>query len=141
MSRVSIPSKEKIMREVKVSRTQGKLAHLVEVGPHRLVADEPAENQGEDLGPTPYEYLCAALGACTGLTAKLYAQRKAWPLEDIEVRVVLTRDDDLTVFDRKVRFVGPLDQTQRDRLLEIVSHCPVHKILTGRIRVDTVLLD
>lgn len=128
------------MREVKVSRTQGKLAQQIEIGPHRLVADESVEKEGEDLGPNPYEYLCVALGACTALTAKLYAQRKGWPLDDTEVQVILTRDDDLTVFDRKVRFVGPLDSTQKDRLLEIVNHCPVHKILTGRIQVDTALL-
>ena len=129
------------MREVKVSKGPGWLAHQVEIGPHHLIADEPPSNQGEDLGPNPFEYLAAALGACTALTAKLYANRKEWPLEDTDVRVTLTRQEDLTVFDRKVRFVGNLDQAQRERLLEIVNHCPVHKVLTGRIRVDTVLID
>ena len=93
------------------------------------------------MGPNPFEYLAAALGACTALTAKLYAKRKEWPLEDTDVRVALTRQDDLTVFDRKVKFVGNLDQAQRERLLEIVNHCPVHKALTGRIRVDTALVE
>ncbi len=106
-----------------------------------MTADEPTTNQGEDLGPNPFEYLAAALGACTALTAKLYAKRKEWPLEDTDVRVALTRQDDLTVFDRKVKFVGNLDQAQRERLLEIVNHCPVHKALTGRIRVDTALVE
>ncbi len=128
------------MREVQVSKTGGKLAQSVQVGPHRLIADEPADNQGEDLGPNPMEYLCAALGACTALTAKLYAQRKGWLLENTEVRVTLDRQENLTVFDRKVRFVGALDQTQKDRLLEIVNHCPVHKVLTGQIQINTKLL-
>jgi putative redox protein len=128
------------MREVKVVRTEGKLAHRVEIGPHRLVTDEPEGNQGEDLGPNPFEYLCAALGACTALTARLYANRKGWGLEDIDVRVSLERQEDLTVFDRKVRFVGQLDQVQRERLLEIVNHCPVHKILTGRIQIHTAMI-
>ena len=128
------------MREVKVVRGPGKLAHRVEIGPHHLVTDEPPTNQGEDLGPNPFEYLAAALGACTALTARLYAQRKGWPLEDIDVRVILNRQEDQTLFDRKVKFIGNLDQPQKERLLEIVNHCPVHKALTGRIRVETSLL-
>lgn len=128
------------MREVKVVKGAGKLAHRVEIGPHHLVTDEPPENLGEDLGPTPFEYLAAALGACTALTAKLYAQRKGWPLEDIDVRVGVDRQEDQTRFDRKVRFIGNLDQAQKERMLEIVNRCPVHKALTGRIQIETSLL-
>jgi putative redox protein len=127
------------MREVRVSKTDRKLAQSVQVGPHQLIADESVENQGEDLGSNPMEYLCAALGACTALTAKLYAQRKGWPLENTDVRVTLDRQENLTVFARKVRFMGPLDQTQRERLLEIVNHCPVHKVLIGQIQINTEL--
>src|SRR5665213_993660 len=118
------------MREVKVLRGIGKLAHRVEIGPHELITDEPLENQGEDLGPSPFEYLAAALGSCTALTAKLYSRRKGWPLDDIDVRVIIERQVDQTSFDRKVRFVGNLDQAQKQRMLEIVNHCPVHKALT-----------
>ncbi|HTA76101.1 MAG TPA: OsmC family protein [bacterium] len=128
------------MRDILVSKNGGKLAQSIKIGPHSLLADESVENQGEDLGPNPMEYLCAALGSCTALTAKLYAQRKNWPLENTEVMVTLDRQEELTVFDRKVKFLGALDQSQRDRLLEIVNHCPVHKVLTGKIRIDTVLL-
>ncbi len=129
------------MREVKVLRGIGKLAHRVEIGPHELITDEPLENQGEDLGPSPFEYLAAALGSCTALTAKLYSRRKGWPLDDIDVRVIIERQVDQTSFDRKVRFVGNLDQAQKQRMLEIVNHCPVHKALTGRIEIKTKLVE
>jgi putative redox protein len=128
------------MREILVSQGAGKLSQSIQVGPHSLVADEPASNQGEDLGPNPMEYLCAALGSCTALTAKLYAQRKGWPLEETEVRVTLERQEDLTRFDRKVKFVGALDLSQKERLLEIINHCPVHKVLIGKIQIETELL-
>ncbi len=128
------------MREVKVVKGSGKLSHRVEIGPHHLVTDEPPENLGEDLGPTPFEYLAAALGACTALTAKLYAQRKGWPLEDIDVRVNIDRREEETLFDRKVRFIGNLDPAQKERMLEIVGHCPVHKALMGRIKIETSML-
>jgi putative redox protein len=129
-----------MMREVKVVRTGGKLAHQVEIGNHHMIADEPFANQGEDLGPNPFEYLCVALGACTALTAQLYAQHKGWLLEDIDVRVTLARHEGLTTFDRKINFLGPLEKEQKEKLLEIVNHCPVHKILTGSIRIDTFLM-
>jgi putative redox protein len=128
------------MREILVSKSVGKLSQSIKVGPHSLVADEPVDNQGEDLGPNPMEYLCAALGSCTALTAKLYAQRKGWPLEETEVRVTLDRQEELTRFDRKVKFVGALDPGQKERLLEIVNHCPVHKVLIGKIQIETKLL-
>jgi putative redox protein len=129
------------MREIKVVRGSGKLAHRVEIGPHHLVTDEPPDNEGEDLGPSPFEYLATALGACTALTAKLYSQRKGWPLDDIDVRVNIERQEDMTSFDRKVRFIGNLDQAQRQRILEIVNHCPVHKALMGRIEIKTSMVE
>ena len=129
------------MREVKITKGDGKLAQRVEIGPHRLTADEPTDNGGEDLGPNPFELLASALGACTALTLRLYADRKAWPLENADVRVLISKEEETNIFIRKIRLMGVLDESQRARLLEIANHCPVHKLLTGKIRIDTSLFD
>ena len=129
------------MREVKVTRAEGKLAQGLEIGPHRLTVDEPIDNGGEDLGPNPFEYLAAALGACTALTLQMYSRRKTWPLENAEVRVLIAAEEETQVFTRKIHLTGPLDETQRSRLLEIANHCPVHKLLTGKIRIETSLIN
>ena len=129
------------MREVKVTRVEGKLAQTVEVGPHRLAADESIEKGGEDLGPNPFEYLATALGVCTAITLRMYSQRKTWPLENAEVRVLIAPEEEIQVFTRKIHLAGPLDETQRSRLLEIANHCPVHKLLTGKIRIETSLIN
>jgi putative redox protein len=129
------------MREVKVSMEHGKTSQQVEVGPHRMVGDEEVENHGEGLGPSPFEYLAAGLGASTALAAKIYARRKGWRLENTDVRVYLIKQDDQTVFVRKVLFIGKLALSKKKQLLEFVDRCPVQKILTGKVRVDTSFLE
>jgi putative redox protein len=129
------------MREIKITRVEGKLAQRVEVGPHQLTADEFIDKGGEDLGPNPFEYLAIALGACTALTLRMYSQRKAWPLENADVRILISKEEETSVFARKIYLAGPLDETQKARLLEIANHCPVHKLLTGKIRIETSLFD
>jgi putative redox protein len=129
------------MREVKVNQIEGKLAQILVVGPHRLTADELLDKGGEDLGPNPFEYLASALGACTALTLRMYSQRKAWPLENAEVRILISQEEETNIFARKIHLVGPLDETQKARLLEIANHCPVHKLLNGKIRIETSLFD
>ena len=111
--------------------------------PHQLLADEPKDTGGNDAGPTPYELLLSALGACTSMTLRMYADRKGWQLK--EVRVVLTHSRDYardcaecdtkaTMVDRierQITLVGELSGEQRQRLLEIADRCPVHKTLTS----------
>lgn len=120
-----------------------------EVGRHRFVVDEPAALGGTDAGPTPYALLLAALGACTSMTVGLYARRKGWPLADVTVRLVHDRvhaadcadcPDQPRLLDRitvEVTLVGPLDDAQRARLLEIAARCPVHKTLVSDIEIVT----
>lgn len=123
--------------EVKVYRGDGKLQHIVEAGNHRLLVDEPEDIGGEDTGFTPHQLLAASLGACTALTVTLYAQRKEWDLLDIDVRVDNETEDGTFVLKRHIRYVGNLSDEQKARLTEIANKCPLHKILSGKIRIDT----
>src|SRR5882762_777963 len=110
---------------------QGKLRQEIAVGRHHLVADEPVENGGEDSGPNPFDYLATALGACTALTLRMYAQHKKWPLENAEVTVALDKTAEGVLFNRTIALIGPLDGAQRERLLKVAESCPVHKTLSG----------
>jgi putative redox protein len=116
-----------------------------------LLADEPLEYGGTNEGPSPYEFLLAALGACTGMTLRMYALRKGWPLAETVVRLSHQqvhaedcRDCDgkesrIDRFVRELELHGELDEAQRQRLLEIAGQCPVHRTLTGTIRIETTL--
>ena len=123
----------------------------VGVGQHQLIADEPVEAGGTDLGPTPYDYLLIALGSCTSITLRMYADRKAWPLESILVRLkhekvhaadcaqCETEVGLVDYIERELVFEGNLDETQRKRLLEIADKCPVHRTLRSEVAIETIL--
>jgi putative redox protein len=127
-------------------------AQEVTAGPHRLLVDEPAAVGGTDSGPTPYDLLLAALGACTSMTVALYARRKQWPLESVTVRLqhskvhatdsaeCETKPKLLDRVEREVEFHGALSDEQRERLLDIANKCPVHRTLTSSIDVVTRLV-
>jgi putative redox protein len=124
---------------------QGGLPQEIQIGRHRLRADEPTKLGGEDSGPTPYQLLLAALGACISMTVSLYARRKGWPLEGVEVRLshdkihaadcaeCETREGKIDRILRDVRLEGPLDDEQRARLLDIARRCPVGRTLMSEI--------
>ena len=127
---------------IAVDSGHGGLQILIKAGPAQFVADEPVALGGLDLGPTPHDLVSAGLAACTTQTLRLYAKRKDWPLGPVEVRVIHRRDITLTpvdIFDRVITLRGPLDEEQRQRLLEIAEACPVHKLLTRGATVATVL--
>lgn len=106
-----------------------------------FLADEPATVGGLGSGPTPYDLIGSALGACTAMTIRMYATRKAWPLASVVVRV-LHRRDGLEAKDRFAREIvleGELSADQRNRLLEIANRCPIHQTLERGSDVITVL--
>ena len=125
------------MREVSIEWASGKFAQDIEVAGHRLRADEEAEKGGDDSGPAPHELLLAALGSCTAMTLKVYAERKGWPLRDIRVTLNGTHTDVGFAIARQLTIDGDLDAEQRQRLIEIADKCPVHKTLAGGITVTT----
>lgn len=116
-------------------------------GAHAFYADEPEEDDGDDLGPTPYELLLWALGACTSMTLMMYARRKGWPLQDVTVHLHHDRVHALDSaaaeqtggrmerIERELTLIGDLSEEQRARLLEIAARCPVHRTLTGDVTV------
>lgn len=104
-----------------------------------LYADEPIEKGGQDKGFSPRELLASSLAACTCATVRMYADRKAWDLEKVNANIELIEEDGQTKFTRKLEFIGKLDETQRKRLLAVANACPIHKILTGTIAIETIL--
>lgn len=111
------------------------------VGGHTVSVDEPLDLGGGDTGPAPDELVLQALGACTAITLRMYAERKQWPLTGVDVVLgYAERDKERTVITRELRIDGPLDADQRQRLLQIANACPVHRMLLGQVEVPTTLV-
>ena len=138
-------------RSVVVEAGRLRYAQSVSVGPHLLHGDEPVSVGGTDVGPNPYELLLAALGTCTSITVRMYADRKQWPLESVHIELSYARvhADDCTACDKelkivdgiemKLSFFGELSESQRQRLTEIANKCPVHRTLESPIPIHARL--
>ena len=126
---------------------------LLTAGQHAFVCDEPEASGGNNLGPSPYELLLWALGACTAMTLLMYARRKEWDVADISVslthdRVHAEDSEDaegvggkVEVIERQISVRGKIDEEQTQRLLEIAGRCPVHRTITGEPKViDTIVV-
>ena len=134
-----------------VARAGTALRTEVTANAHALVADEPVSAGGTDAGPTPYDYLLVALGACTAMTLRMYADRKGWPLESVTIRLshqkvhardcaeCETRDGKIDHIRLELKLAGPLEEPQRRRLLEIAERCPVHRTLESEVMMETSL--
>ena len=125
-------------------RPGGKYTLDVKNGRHHLFADEPLSFGSADIGPSPFEYLCASLGSCTAITLRMYAGRKNWDIENISVTVThslrKTADDETkNVFSRVLNVTGKLESDARGRLVELANKCPVHKMLEHGNIIETTL--
>ena len=120
----------------------GKYQVEARVGDAAILIDEPVSAGGLGSGPNPYNLLSAALGACTTMTIRLYAERKGWPLTDVHtaVRHSRARLQARDTFELDIALDGALDDTQRARLMEIADHCPVHLTLARGSDVRAALL-
>jgi len=142
-----LPSGTVVVRE----SDKGRYVQDMRAGRHRLTADEPADHGGDDAGPSPYEYLLMALGACTSMTLRMYAERKEWPLAAVDVRLTHgrihaadcadceTASGEVDHIQREITLEGDLDAKQRERLLEIANKCPVHRTLTSEVSIRSAL--
>lgn len=111
----------------------------VVAGHHQLTSDEDAEGGGKDEGPKPHELLCAALGACTAITLRMYAGRKQWPLQAVHVDVQLAMQGEERAIKRTLHLTGDLDETQCARLADIAERTPVTLTLKQGVAITTVL--
>src|SRR5215831_10353384 len=151
LDQTALQSSAKPGTVVVASSGAGQFGQFLLDGRHALNADEPASAGGLDGGPNPYELLLMSLGSCTSMTVQMYAARKKWPLEQVIVRLRQERvhmqdcadcekpDAMVHRIQKTLELVGALDEEQRKRLREIADHCPVHKTLTSKILIETVL--
>lgn len=109
---------------------------------HALVIDEPESLGGQNKGMSPHDLLLAALAGCTSATLKMYSQHKEWDLKEVKTEIRFIDGEtkkDLPSIERDIELIGNLDEAQRERLLDIANRCPVHKILTGELKIKSVL--
>lgn len=105
------------------------------------VADEPIVNGGNNKGFSPHELLAASLASCTSITLRMYANHKQWNLENFSVDVFIEKDikQNITFIECKVTFPETVSEEQKNRLLQIAKQCPIHKVLTNSIQINTVV--
>ena len=137
-----------MQRTIAVASGGCKYIENITVGPHTLQVDEPVALGGGDSAPTPYELLLGALGACTAITVRMFAERRQWPLEQVHVELSHSKvhatdcancDSSSARLDRvelAIRFVGDLSDEQRRKLMDVAEHCPLHRTLTAGLEIQ-----
>lgn len=153
MRYLDLPKKEVLKTERQVVAKLGDVGFTTEImaGNHGLLADESEEVKGDDFGPSPYQLLSSALGACTAMTLQMYARRKKWDLTEVKVHLdhgkryvddcMQCDEKEMKIdhFERTIELEGNLTEEQKSRLLEIADRCPVHRTLEKEVRISTVL--
>jgi len=121
-----------------IARQREKFTHDLKVRTHRLTADEPEDHGGEDMGPSPQELLAASLASCTAITIEMYAKRKDWNVDGLEVDVDYTPAErgSATTFKTIIKMPAHLSEDQVERLQVIAAKCPVHRTLEGEVVFD-----
>ena len=139
------------MRPV-IVRSTNSLRNDIEAGPYKLIGDEPVDAGGTAAGPTPYDFLNAALGTCTSMTIHVVAKRENIPVESVEITVSNDRmyakdcadctstEGYIHRFTVSIKVTGNLTPAQRERILTVAKRCPVAKTLMSEIRVDDILV-
>lgn len=137
------------MKSIKATIGNESYKTIITNGINTVISDESAPH-GNDEGPSPYDYLLSALGGCVAMTLRMYAGRKKWDLQEVEVQLsqkkVNHKDCDecestegiVHLIEKKVKLIGNLDDVQRTRLMEIADKCPVHKTLLNEIKISTI---
>lgn len=138
--------------QITVLNSGNKYLTEINSGNHKIISDEPVEFGGEDSGFSPYELLLSALGACKAITMRMFAQRKNYPLERIEIGLTHekihakdcadceSKEGKIDKIDVKIKFTGSLSDDQKKILLDVSQKCPVHKTLTSEIKIYTDML-
>jgi len=129
------------MRKVISQFGEGPLQQKLSAGDLHFLADAEVSKGGAGTGPSPHEYLGAALAACTSMTLKIYASRKEMQLDNAIVTVDIDRTNDVETFSREIQLLGNLSAEEKERLLEIAHKCPIHKALAGQIQIKTQLIN
>ena len=127
------------MVQVKASIGKERYKTLVRSENKEILADEPLDSGGADLGFSPSELLAGALASCTAITLRMYADRKNWDMDEVNVNVQFERDasKNISQFIRNIQIRGNIDDEQKSRLLTIANACPIHKTLSGTININT----
>lgn len=138
----------KVDIDIRVTNSGDHYATTAFAGDHQIVSDEPLELGGTNKGPTSHQILLSALGTCTAVTLRMYADRKGWPIKKIHVHLHLEKFEELsgdaekptkeeiTKITRRIEFEGDLTEEQINRLITISDKCPVHKTLSGKIIIE-----
>lgn len=118
-------------------------ASRVNIRNHQLITDEPLDNGGQDLGPTPTELILSGLASCTASTLRMYADKKGWNVEgiDLEVSIAIRKTDtgQISHIDTVLEIMGEVSGEQKERLLEIARKCPLYRLLTNPVEISTSL--
>ncbi|WP_237249403.1 OsmC family protein [Sphingobacterium faecale] len=132
------------MDEIKVTIGREKYRTEVHINQHNLIADEPIEVGGTDLGPNPTSILLSALGTCKAMTMRMYADQKQWPLDAVEIilssEVVKSTQQQTTYIRCTVKLFGDLDEVQKERIFKVGDKCPVQKILSNPVVIESNML-
>ena len=128
------------MTSVRVSSSASRYRQDVSIRQFQLAADEPPTLGGDDAGPTPFEWILAGLGSCKAITLNMYAERKGWNLKSVVVDLTYENHDSQPIIQADLTLEGDLDEAQRQRLREISDRCPVQRMLTVPVDIQTRLV-
>ncbi len=128
-----------LLAQATCSTTGKNFAVINQADGHTVHADEPESKGGKNTAMDPFGLLLSSLGSCTAITLEMYAQRKKWPLEHVNVNLEIRKANNVYSIAREIELKGSLSDEQKQRLLQVANACPVHKILTMQPQIDTTI--